>query len=105
MNLIPKTGHILISPIATPTPSAGVIQLAEVYDIPETTGVIVAVAEAYRCPECGATRACELAEGDLVLFPASAGSALTFDGERYLLMPEDAILAVLSEGVEAEVSV
>ena len=37
----------------------------------------------------------ELAPGDHVAFPYTAGTVVELDGERYLLMPEDQIVAIL----------
>lgn len=37
----------------------------------------------------------EIAPGDHVAFPYTAGTVVELDGERYLLMPEDQIVAIL----------
>lgn len=97
LTLVPKTGMVLVRPIPPATPKAGNIELADYYDEPETTGEVVALAERFTCPECGAGRESDVAVGDVVLFPASAGQELEWQGVRYLLIPEIAIAAVVEE--------
>lgn len=99
LQLTPKTGMLLVKPIQhQPAKSeSGLIQLADVYHEPETSGEIVAMAERFICPDCGAGRASELSVGDVVVFPPSAGDELDWQGERYLIVPESAVLAVVCE--------
>ena len=104
MTVIPKAGHVLIRPVQPKPESVGLVQLADYYDKPETTGVIVGFPDSSPCPHCGEPRESELAIGDLVLFPPSAGDLFTVDGETFITMPEDRILAVLEPGMSAEVT-
>jgi co-chaperonin GroES (HSP10) len=92
---------LLVKPI-TPKPATsagGLIQIADVYHEPETSGVIVAMAERFACPDCGAARQSELTIGDLVVFAPSTGEEIEWQRERYLLVAEHAVLAVLSEAI------
>lgn len=97
--LLPRAGMVLIRPIAAKPAASpcGIIELADVTYEPETTGEVIAVAERFECPSCGAGRAPEIAEGDIIVFPPSAGDELEWKGERYLLVPESAILGVVVE--------
>jgi len=97
LQLVPKSGMILIEPIANKRPKAGNIELADYYHEPETTGRIVSLAQAFVCEACGNQRDTELAEGDIVLFPPSAGDELEWQGTRYLLIREVDVLARVEE--------
>ena len=48
------------------------------------------------CLENGKRAAFQVKEGDRVLFTSYAGNEVTVDGEEYLIMTEDDILAVLT---------
>ena len=103
LQLVPKSGMLLVRPIAPKLPRSGDIVLADVTYKAETTGEVIALADAFHCAECGATHEPQVSEGDIVLFPPSAGSVVPFQGERYLLIREDDVLAVVDEALEAEV--
>lgn len=96
--LRPLTDRILIKPDPTgDTITASGVLLVEHWK-PENLGEVVAVpvrAEVH-CPECGSrvfAKPC-VSVGDLVLFSHQSGQDITIDGERYLLMREDDLLAV-----------
>ncbi len=57
-------------------------------------GKVLSVGEGKRL-ESGARAAFQVKVGDRVLFSSYAGNEVTVDGEEYLLMGEDDILAVL----------
>lgn len=103
LQLVPKSGMLLVRPIAPKIASSGSIQLADYYHKPETTGEVIGMAERFACPECGAEHEPQVEEGDLILFPPSAGNLVEFGGETLLLIREDDVLGVVNEGVEAEV--
>lgn len=98
--LVPKAGMVLIKPIETKPASLGVIELADYYQEPETTGQIVALAERFVCEDCGAGRETELRVGMVVIFPPSAGTAIEFPpGERHLMLREADVIAVVEDEV------
>jgi chaperonin GroES len=103
LQLVPKSGMLLVRPIAAKLPSAGSIQLADVTYTPDTTGEVIALAESFTCPDCGAQHEPQVEEGDIVLFPPSAGNLVPFNGQDFLLIREQDVLAIVEEGVEAEV--
>ncbi len=103
LQLVPKSGMILVRPIAPKIASAGMIQLADYTYQPETTGEVLALAESFACTECGAEHQPQVEEGDVILFPPSAGNSIEFLGQSLLLLREADVLAVVDDGVEAEV--
>lgn len=106
LTLIPKSGFVLVRPISTePAKSeSGLVQLADYYHVPDTSGEVIAVAETFRCEDCGAERAPGVEVGDVVIFPPSAGDLVEFGCERYLVIRDTDVLAVVSEGHFAEVA-
>lgn len=96
LTLVPKAGMVLIRPIASKRPQAGSIVLADYYQEPDTTGQIVKLGDPLGCVDCGTPQR-DVALGDVVLFPPSAGEELEWQGERYLLLRESEIIATVEE--------
>ena len=96
--LVPLGDRILVRPDANPTETASGIHLVE-HRKPETMGEVAAVPEriAIECPECGHTsyRITDVKVGDTVLFSWTSGQEVLIDDERYFLMRESDVLAVL----------
>jgi co-chaperonin GroES (HSP10) len=103
MNLVPKSGQILVRPIAHKPAQTGLVQLADVYYEPDTSGVVIALAERFACPHCAAEKPPQVQVGECVIFPPSAGSQFELDGTTYLLLLEDDVLAVVAPDVACEV--
>jgi chaperonin GroES len=101
--LVPKSGMILVRPIAPRPVACGALELADVYYAAETSGTVIALADAFACPDCGAKKAPQVSVGDKVLFPPSAGSQFELGGVTYLLLQESDVIAVVEPDVEAEV--
>ena len=96
--LKPLTNNILIRPEKAPeTTESGLIVVE--HWAPENMGEIVAIADHGDtiCPSCECRVATPLTVkvGDTVIFPLEAGQELTVDGERFLLMKETDLLAVV----------
>lgn len=88
------------------TPSG--IQIADVYDDAETSGTIVAVGSGFCCAHCEAQRDVPYAVGDRVLFTRGAGvdvdgGPLGLTGERFVLLQESELLAVVDPAAVCEV--
>lgn len=100
--LNPLGDRILVRPEANPTETASGLHLVE-HRKPEMMGEVVKVAEriAGECPECGHTlyRTPQVEVGDSIVFSWTAGQEIYVDDERFFLMRESDVLAVL-EGVE-----
>ena len=96
--LQPLGDRILIRPEANPTETDSGIQLVE-HRKPETMGEVVALPEriAVECAECGhvSYKVADVKVGDTVLFSWTAGQEVQIDDERYFLMRESDVLAVL----------
>jgi chaperonin GroES len=99
--ITPLGDRILIRPEPLPTETESGLHLVE-HRKPETMGEVVTVPEriATDCPECGSHifHVPAVKPGDTVVFSWTSGQELLIDDQRYLLMRESDVLAVL-EGV------
>jgi chaperonin GroES len=96
--LQPLTNNILIRPEKAPEQTESGLHLVEHW-APENSGEIVSIAAqaSTRCPscDCPVTHPLSVKVGDTVIFPQEAGQELRIDGERFLLMKETDLLAVV----------
>lgn len=96
--LIPLTDRILIKPDVAPTQTESGLHLVQDAP-PENSGVVVAVPErcGTDCPECGhkVFHPPSVKVGDLVLFGYDAGQEIRVDEDRYLLIRDVDLIAVL----------
>jgi chaperonin GroES len=99
--LTPLGDRILIRPDANPDQTESGLHLVE-HRKPETMGEVVKVPDRIgtECPECLHTlyRPPSVNVGDTVVFSWQSGQEIVIDDERYILMRDADILAVL-EGV------
>lgn len=112
MNVIPfhPLGDVVIvlPQVSAPLITASGIQLADVTYDPATSGTIVAVGDGFRCAACGTVRPMALSVGDRVVFSRGAGAEIDgspfgLPGERFLLLREAELLAVLAPDAVCEV--
>ena len=84
MTLTVRGDRVLVETVdqSTTEHASGIVSI-EAYR-PDVMGTIVA---------CGDVR--DVQVGDVVLFPPSAGQVLEYDGQRYLVLAEDELIAVL----------
>jgi chaperonin GroES len=96
--LRPLTDRILIKPDAVPDQTYSGLHLVQDWK-PENMGEVVALPERVdaHCPDCGGTVfvAPSVKLGDTVLFSWTSGQDIRVNGERFLLMRESDLLAVL----------
>lgn len=96
--IYPLGDRILVKPEANPTETDSGIHLVE-HRKPETMGTVAAVPEriAFECGECGHTlyKVADVKVGDTVLFSWTSGQEIQIEDERYFLMRESDVLAVL----------
>lgn len=96
--LKPIGDRILVKPDAVPDQTESGLHLVRDWK-PENCGEVVAVAERTdtNCPDCGGRIFVvpSVKAGDTVLFSWTSGQEVRVDGERYLLMREADLLAVL----------
>lgn len=97
VNIRPLGSVVLVLPKAAEPDRVGSIALADVKHEPETSGMVVAVGKSFRCEVCRSERDPDVLVGDWVLFPRSAGGAVTLDGTEYVVLLESELLAVLSD--------
>ena len=91
MTITPLGDRVLIRPEANPDQTASGLHLVE-HRKPETAGWIVSLGRRVN-PE-------RLNPGDYVAFSWQSGQELYVDEERYLMMRETDVLAVLQDGEE-----
>lgn len=96
--LKPIGDRVLIKPEAQPQVSDGGLHLVEHWK-PEVTGTVAAVPDRVpvRCRQCEAdlSRPCEVQPGDYVVFSWADGQEVFIDDDRYILMRESDIKAVV----------
>lgn len=96
--LHPLTGNLVIRPDVAPTQTESGLELVEHWR-GENTGEIVSMSSRVdaHCPDCGGRVFLppSVKVGDTVIFPLEAGQEIRLDGERFLLMKETDLLAVL----------
>lgn len=90
--LTPLGARVLVAPIQPPTITASGIELIEGH-VPETMGRVVAVGTVLPPLPPDVLR-----PGDVVLFSWQAGQELLLEQERYIMLHQDDVLAVV-EGV------
>lgn len=91
-----------------PTQTASGIVLADVYHDAETSGTVIAVGSAFCCEGCEQARPDPVKIGDRVLFDRGAGmeidgAPLGCCGDKFLLLQERELLAVLHPTAVGEV--
>ena len=96
--ITPIRDRIVVKPEPNDTQTASGLQLVEHYK-PEVMGTVVAVPEriAQHCPECGHClfTPVSVKVGDTVIFGWDCGQELFVDDERYLLIKEADLSAIL----------
>lgn len=103
---VPVGPTLIVVPRKTEPPkTASGIQLADVYDQPETSGMVIAIGTGFRCACCDKMREPEFQIGDFVMFDKASGEILPLDieGRECLLLREEEILAVVNPQAVCEV--
>ena len=90
----PLGDRILVQRLAAEETSKGGIILPDSAKEKPAQGTVIAVG-AGRLKDDGERMPMALKKGDIVLFSSYAGSEIKFDGEDYLIMGEDEVLAVI----------
>ncbi len=89
MNIKPLADRVLISPAAAETKTASGIIIPDTAKEKPLRGTIVAVGPGTK------DEAMQLKEGDQVLYGKYAGTELELDGEKYLIMRQSDVVAVI----------
>ncbi len=94
MNVKPLGEKVLIKRLAVESKTAGGIVLPDTAKEKPKEGKIVALGDG-KLLKNGERTKFQVKKGDRVLFTSYGGSEVKIDGEEYLLMAEDEILAVI----------
>jgi chaperonin GroES len=97
MKVRPLHDRVLIKRVEEETKTAGGIVLPGTAAEKPSRGNVIAVGGG-KLLENGDIRSLDVKEGDQVLFGKYSGSEVKVDGEDYIIMREDEIMAVIEEG-------
>jgi len=90
----PLGDRVLLKRLEAEEKTTGGIVLPDAAKEKPKQGKVVAVGEGKQL-DSGEKVACQVKKGDVVLFGSFAGTEVTVEGEEYLLMSEDEILAIV----------
>ena len=94
MNVVPLNEKIVVKRLEAEEKTAGGIVLPDTAKEKPKLGKVLSLGEG-KLLESGKRAPFQVREGDRVLFTSYAGNEVTIDGEEYLIMAEDDILAVI----------
>jgi chaperonin GroES len=94
--LIPLGDRLLVERLEAEGKTAGGIVLPEAAKEKPIQGKVIAVGEGRRNDD-GETIPMQVSKGDRILFGKYAGTEVKVDGEEYLIMKEDDVLAILED--------
>ena len=97
MNVQPLADRLLVKRIEEEETKRGGIIIPDTAKEKPQEGEVVAVGPG-RMTEDGKRIPLDVKAGDLILFGKYSGQEIKLDGEEYLIMREDEVLAVLEEG-------
>ena len=93
-NIKPLGDHVLIKRVEAESQTKGGIVLPESAKEKPREGKVVALGDG-RLGKDGKRIPFQVKEGDLVIFSSYAGSEVKVDGEEFLVMEEEDILAII----------
>ena len=96
MNIQPLEDRVLIKPLEAEEKTKGGILLPDTAKEKPQEGKVVAVGKG-KTLESGKVEAPEVKVGDVVLYGKYSGTEITKDGEEYLFVKEEDILAVIKK--------
>lgn len=94
MKLVPVGEKVILRRLAAETSTAGGILLPESAQERPQQGRVLSVGDGRTLPD-GHRAPLQVSEGDRVLFASYAGTEVTIDGEKLLILAESDILAVV----------
>jgi len=94
MNIVPLNEKIVMKRLEAEEKTAGGIVLPDTAKEKPKQGKVLSLGEG-KLLENGKRALFQVREGDRVLFTSYAGNEVTIDGDEYLIMTEDDILAVV----------
>jgi len=94
MKVVPLNDKVLVKRLEAEEKTAGGIVLPDTAKEKPKQGTVLAIGEGKRLDN-GSLAAFQVKVGDKVLFTSYAGNEVNVDGQDYLLMSEEDILAIL----------
>jgi chaperonin GroES len=94
MKVVPLNDKIVVKRLEAEEKTTGGILLPDSAREKPKQGKVLSLGEGKRLDN-GKRASFQVKEGDTVLFTSYAGSEVTVDGEEYLIMTEDDVLAVV----------
>jgi chaperonin GroES len=94
MKVVPLNDKIVVKRLEAEEKTAGGILLPDTAKEKPKQGKVLSVGDG-RLLDTGKRAPFQVKEGDRVLFTSYAGNEVSLDGEEYLIMSEDDILAVV----------
>jgi chaperonin GroES len=94
MKVVPLNDKIVVKRVEAEEKTAGGIVLPDTAKEKPKQGKVLSVGDG-KLLENGKRASFQVKEGDRVLFTSYAGNEVTIDGEEFLIMSEDDILAVV----------
>ena len=96
MKVVPLGDKVLVKRLEAEEKTAGGIILPDAAKEKPKEGRVVAVGEG-KAADDGLRIALQVKEGNRIIFSSYAGNEIKIDGEEYLIMSEEDILAVVKE--------
>jgi chaperonin GroES len=93
-NVTPLGDKVLVRRLEAEVKTAGGIVLPDSAKEKPKEGKVVALGSG-KLLECGSRGGFQVKKGDRILFASYAGTEVKIDGEEYLLMPEEDVLAIV----------
>jgi len=94
MNIVPLNEKLVVKRLEAEEKTAGGIVLPDTAKEKPKQGKVLSLGEG-KLLESGKRAPFQVKEGDRVLFTSYAGNEVTIDGDEYLIMTEEDILAVV----------
>jgi len=95
VNLTPMSDNVLLKRVEAETTTAGGIVLPDSAKEKPKEGIVIAVGNG-RLKDDGTRTASQLKKDDRVIFSSYAGTEIRVEGDDYLIVREDEILAVIA---------
>jgi len=92
----PLSDRVLVKRVDSESKSAGGIVIPDSAQEKPMMGEVIAVGNG-KVLDSGQTRKPDVAVGDRILFGKYSGTEVKIDGEQYLMMKEEDIMAILSK--------
>lgn len=96
VNMRPLQDRILVQQLEEDEMSAGGIIIPDTAKEKPYQGKVITVGNGKKMDD-GSIRPLEVKKGDLILFEKYAGTAVKLDGEDYMILREDEVLAVIGK--------